>query len=226
MLGVRSARLAFVSASSATRITLFPMVHVGQADFYEATYADAKTHDVVFLEGVRSPITTRITRSYRWLVGSKTMGNLIFQPRYPVADGGSRIVQADLSPAEFEAEWRLVPIWIRAAVYLLAPIMGLERRWFYSRAKLTKSMSCDDQPGLAELLALTPETGALTQAILHARDHRLIELIGVELDSASMNPSSLAIIYGAAHMRAVVKYLATRGFIVREAEWRTIISED
>jgi hypothetical protein len=63
--GVRSARLSFQSRSSAVTVTLFPMVHIGEAGFYEAVYADALGHDIVLLEGVRSPITTRVTRSYR-----------------------------------------------------------------------------------------------------------------------------------------------------------------
>ena len=227
LLGVRSARLAFESPTSPVRVTLFPMVHVGQSEFYDATYADAQTHDVVFLEGVRSPITTRITRSYRWLVGSRAMIGLIVQPRFPVTETGARIVQADLTTDEFEAGWRKVAFWIRAAFYVLAPIIGLQRRWLYTQKMLAKNMNCDDQPTLAELVALSPESGALTQAILHSRDDRLIECLRAELDASPPKPLSLAIIYGAAHMRAVVRELTTeRDFAVSSADWRFIITSD
>jgi hypothetical protein len=128
MLGVRSARLSFANRALPVRITLFPMVHVGEAEFYDLTYRDARDHDVVFLEGVRSPITTRVTRSYRWLVGSKAMAGLVVQPRFPRDAATARIVHADLSAEEFEREWRAVPIWLRAAVYVQSPLVGLQRR--------------------------------------------------------------------------------------------------
>jgi hypothetical protein len=221
MLGVRSARLSFASPTSPVHITLFPMLHVGEPEFYDLTYRDALDHDVVFIEGVRSPITTRVTRSYRWLVGSKAMAGLVVQPRFPVDGASARIVHADLSHEEFIREWRAAPIWLRAAVYVLAPLIGLQRR-YSSRGRLAKGMSCDDQPSYSELLAMNPETGALTQAVLHARDRRLLEKLSGELDGDA-GPLRLAIVYGAGHMRAVVREITgARGFFVEATEWRSV----
>jgi hypothetical protein len=223
MLGVRAARLSFTSRHTETRVTLFPMVHVGEPDFYRATYDDALGHDVVLLEGVRSPVTARITRSYRWLVGSRGMAGLVVQPRMPADAGAGRLVHADLTGDEFEAEWKAVPLWQRWAIYVLAPLVGLRRRWSSSRSRLAKDMACDYEPSLSELLALTPETGALTQAVLHARDERLLERLRAELDS--LPPRSIAVVYGAAHMRAVVRELTTRrAFSVADAQWRWLMT--
>ena len=86
-------------------------------------------------------------------------------------------------------------------------------------------MSCEDQPTLAELLAMTPETGTLTQAILHARDERLLERLRAELDAKPHQPRTMAVVYGAAHMRAVVEELTTkRDFFVAGADWRIVFS--
>lgn len=220
MFGVRSARLSFTSPTSPVRITLFPMLHVGEPEFYDVTYRDALGHDVVLIEGLRSPITARITRSYRWLVGSKAMAGLVVQPRFPGDGASARIVHADLPHEEFVREWRAVPIWLRAAIYILAPLVGLCRR-YSSRARLAKDLSCDDQPSMSELLAMSPETGALTQAVVHARDRRLVEVLGGELDRGE--PLRIAIVYGAAHMRAVVREITgPRGFVVEATEWRTV----
>ena len=225
MLGVRSARLTLSSRDSPTVITLFPMVHVGERQFYDATYSDALDNDVVFVEGVRSPITLRITRSYRWLVGSRRMVGLILQPPFPRGEGLARIVHADLSPDEFAAEWRAVPLWLRAFVYVVAPSIGLYRRWFSTRSGLAKNMRCEDQPTFAELLAMTPETATLTQAILHARDARLVDRLRTELDAPQPGATRIAVVYGAAHMRAVVGALMTKhNFVVTGAEWKTIFS--
>ena len=80
VLGLRAARLTFASKVSGKTVTLFPMVHIGVPEFYRQVYEDALTHDAVLVEGLRSPITTRITRSYRWIVGAKRLG-LIVQPK-------------------------------------------------------------------------------------------------------------------------------------------------
>jgi hypothetical protein len=225
VIGVRSARLIFSSPTSGVRVTLFPMIHVGEPEFYRTTYADAQSHDVILLEGVRSPVVARITRSYRWIEGSKNLSGLVIQPRFPDSLSNVRIVHADFSQQEFEEEWRKVSLWLRFAVSVLAPLVGLNRRWRSSRSELAKTMSCEDQPSVADLLAISPETGALTQAILHARDQRLIERLGDELDAADGQSKDVAIIYGAAHMRAVVRELTSkRNFSLCGAEWRTIMN--
>ncbi len=226
ILGVRSARLTFSSRSSPSCVTLFPMVHVGEPEFYRTTYEDALTHDIVLFEGVGSPIVTRVTRSYRWLVGSSAMEGLVVQPRLMAGPQTGRIVHADLTAEEFAAEWKAVPLWLRALIYLVAPVIGLRRRWFSTRGNLAKDMRCEDQPSLAELLAITPETGALTQAILHARDERLLERLRTELDAGLLQPTAIAVVFGAAHMRAVVRELTTqRDFRVTGAEWRTVMAQ-
>jgi hypothetical protein len=224
--GVRSARLSFASRTNPVRITLFPMVHVGEPEFYEATYKDVLTHDVVLVEGIGSPITTRITRSYRWLVGSRAMAGLVVQPRLPGEGFSARVVHADLSAKEFEREWRAAPLWIRAATYVIAPVVGLLRR-YSNKTSLAKTMACEDQPSMSELLAMSPETGALTQAILHSRDQRLVECLRAELDGGHDRARTLAIVYGAAHMRAVVREITSdRHYYVEASEWRPVLTFD
>ncbi len=127
-LGVRTARIELASAASPLVVTLFPMIHVGDPFFYEAVYADALSHDVVLVEGVRSPIVRRITRVYRWLKGSERIG-LAIQPPYPKrSDSRARIVLADLTGDEFEAEWRRVAWWLRLLIHCLVPWVALRMR--------------------------------------------------------------------------------------------------
>src|SRR5262249_12417985 len=117
---LRSARLRLRHPHSDISITLFPMVHVG-ASFFQTVYVDAFSHDVVLIEGVRSPVVRRVTWCYRWVEGSKEL-NLAVQPSYPAqAACRARIVHADLSAEEFAEVWRGVPRWERARVYAVAP---------------------------------------------------------------------------------------------------------
>ena len=103
MLGLRAARLHLKSPNSHRTVTLFPMVHVGEAGFYEQTYKDASSHDVVLVEGVGSEVGRHLTRSYRWIDTGRL--GLVVQPRYPSPEvAGARVVLADLTAEEFHFE--------------------------------------------------------------------------------------------------------------------------
>ncbi len=220
---LRTARLSLGNPHSNIRLTLFPMVHVGEPDFFRTVFADAFSHDVVLVEGVNSPIAQRVTRAYRWIEGSKTM-NLLVQRPYPAQAGcHARIVHADLSGEEFTKIWLDIPLWLRAVVYVLAPAVGAWLRWFGSRAMLARKLSLDDLPGREEILNLSPETVALNQAILHARDVRLVERLGEQLDDPGPAVRRIAIVYGANHMRAVLRELTElRGYYVERGDWLTV----
>jgi hypothetical protein len=198
------------------------MVHVGEADFFRDVYADAFSHDVVLVEGVASPVVRRIVRSYRWIEGSRTM-NLVIQPPYPPQTGcQALIVHADLSGEEFTTAWRKIPLWLRATMHLLAIVIGAGRRWYGTRAALADGLSFDDLPSRSETLNFSPEMIALNQAVLHARDRRLVERLTEQLDDPSSGARRLAVVYGAQHMRAVLRALADRRYYVERSEWLTV----
>ena len=54
VIGLRVARHKLGSRSFKPTVTLFPMIHVGEAAFFERVYNDAARHDIILLEGVRS----------------------------------------------------------------------------------------------------------------------------------------------------------------------------
>lgn len=221
--GLRTARLSLTSPHSDIRVTLFPMVHVGEPAFFQVVFADAFSHDLVLVEGVRSPIARRVTRVYRWIEGSTGM-NLVVQPLYPSqAACHARIVHADLLGEEFAEVWRKVPRQVRALVYVVAAALGAWLRWFGSRQMLAKRLSLDDLPRREEILRLNPETVAIDRAILHARDARLVERLGAELDDSGPAVRRIAIVYGATHMRAVLRKLTgRRGYHVDRGDWLTV----
>ena len=219
-LGVRAARYSFASATSPWTITLFPMIHFGEPEFYEAVYADAFTHDVVLVEGVRSPVTKRLTRAYRW-IGPKI--GLIVQPPYPSPESvPARIVRADLDEGEFRKEWQQVPLWLRMLVSLVAPIAGLRLRWFESRDDIAKRAELEDRLSSDEILSWDPQLAALKRGIVDARDRRLLQHLEQELSGPAAHGSRLAIVYGAEHMRAVIRELKRQEFSIASAGWRTV----
>lgn len=223
ILGPRAARLRLVNKELAVSVSLFPMVHVGDPKFFQTVYEDAFNHDVVLVEGVKSPVVKRITTSYRWI--NKTRLGLVIQPKYPAAETvNAQIVHADLSLEEFHAEWRKVPLKLRAAVLLLSPILGLRRRIFASRASLSKGMSMDDLKSRDDILSWDPTFAALDHCILGARDARLLDVLRAQIGQSSHKDQRIAIVYGAAHMRSVLGELKCQKFIFDESRWQTIFS--
>lgn len=223
MLGLRTARMEFRKSDSGIAITLFPMVHVGEERFYTEAYADAFNHDVVLVEGVRSPITRHLTRSYRWLDFRKL--GLVLQPRTPPQKAvPARIVRADLTPEEFHREWRKISLPMRAAFFALSPLIGVHRRLTGTRESVARNQSLNDRPSVDEILGWSPIFESVEHAILHARDRRLIECMAAELDASFSSGKRIAVVYGAGHMRAIVRELAKRGFASSDASWRTVIS--
>ena len=229
IFGLRSARITLKSPISPVEVTLFPMVHVGEPDFYRAVYEDAFSHDVVLVEGVRSPIVRRITMVYRWVANSKRIGLALQSAEPPPPAGRATIVHADLTGAEFKAAWRKITEWVRVTVYFYAAIVGLRYRWFGSRKSLAKGMSLDDLPSREETMSWDwdwdpdPEFAALHYAIIGARDARLLERLCDQLDNNDPNVRRIAVVYGAGHMPAVLRDLTgNRQYYAADARWLTI----
>lgn len=220
MLGLRTARMVFRARSSPVSVTLYPMVHVGDERFYRESYDEAFSHDVVLVEGVRSPVSRNLTRTYRW-INFERLG-LVRQPRTPPQETVvARIIRADLTTEEFHREWRKVSLRLRAAIVFAAPIYGLYRRLFASRESLARNMCLEDRKSSDEILSWSPSFDAVYQSILHARDERLVNCLVAELEGGE---KQVAIVYGARHMRAVLRELARRGFSCSNSSWRTIFS--
>jgi hypothetical protein len=222
MLGVRAARQVMQSTDKEVTVTLFPMIHIGQQSFYDQVNADALQHDVVLIEGVRSPVTRLLTSSYRWIDKDKL--GLIVQPKLAEGIGKARIVHADLSPDEFHREWAKLPLWLKLVAFIFGPVVGIQRRLFATRRSLAKAMEQEDLLSADEILNFDPRFAALRRTILHVRDERLIEKLGEELDRKEEHPRAIAVIYGAAHMRAVLAELKRRNFRTAGASWQMVMA--
>lgn len=197
------------------------MVHVGEAHFYREVYDEAFAHDVVLVEGVRSSVSRNLTRSYRWIDFDRL--GLVQQPKTPLQETvAARIITADLSTAEFEREWRRVPLRYRSMLLVLAPLYGIYMRLLGSREAIAKRLSIEDLASAEEFLTWDPAMEGIDNAIIHARDRRLIECLSLELESSLEARKRIAVVYGARHMRAVLRELTGRRFTCVEANWQTV----
>jgi hypothetical protein len=204
-------------------VTLFPMLHIGAPEFFEKVYADAFSHDTVLVEGVNSPIARRWSKAYRAVARAGQIG-LALQPPYPSqAECGAQIILADLSGREFDEAWRSIPLWLRLFLRVAVPAMAYWGKRNMSRLGLSLSMPLDDLPRSAEILALTPHTMSIERVIVEARDARLLAHLSEQLDAPETAAKRIAIVYGAAHMRAALReLLVRRSFRIEQAEWMTV----
>ena len=160
VLGLRAARHVFTDTAG-TEVTLFPMVHLAEAGFFQTIHTDAFSHDAVLVEGVRSPIARRITRAYRWMGGA--LGGLVVQPPWPTSEQ-TEILHADIPPEQFDAAWRETAAPTRWLFEVAAPVQGLVMRFTSSRASLARSLVTDDLPSRNDVMLWQPAYAGLTRA--------------------------------------------------------------
>lgn len=229
VLGVRSARIELKSNGNPVEITLFPMIHIGEPQFYEAVLRDAWSFDYVLVEGVKSPIVNALTRSYRWAERSNRL-NLVLQSRFLGRDAlnnfegvRAHVVHADLEQKEFEQLWQKVPLWLRALAYVVPPGIGLHRRFFATRETIASRLEFSYLTSRDEWLNYDENFGLFHHAIRDARDERLIARLLETMDSCGSEPSRIAVVYGARHMRAVLKALTgEHRYSVTGTSWMTV----
>jgi hypothetical protein len=199
------------------------MVHLGEERFYDETYSDALSHDVVLIEGVKSPIVRNLTRTYRWVDLKKLA--LIKQPQIEQSNRQKpQIILADLSSDEFTSEWLKIPFFVRAALNVAAPLLGLHRKFTATRESLADKMGLDYLRTGDEILEASETSESIEHAILVARDARLIRHLSTELDRPLGEKNRIAVVFGAKHMRAAIRELSQRGFHCADAKWEVIFA--
>jgi hypothetical protein len=134
------------------------------------------------------------------------------------------LIHADLSGQEFERLWRKVPLPIRLLLYGMVPAYALRLRWFGTRTSIAKDHVLEDITSRDEALRWSPDYATLGHAVLLARDERLLEVMGHYIERRAPAARRLAIVYGAQHMRAVIRELTRRGFQPVKSDWMTVFS--
>jgi hypothetical protein len=220
--GVRSAVITLRASDRPHRILLFPMLHLGSPGFYAEVTARLGSCAVVLAEGIRerSLITRALTVSYR-LPGRRGRLGLVVQ-RIDYAGLDAEVITPDMTGRQLRAGFRAVPALQRAALLVLAPVVGGAFWLLGTRRMLARYAAAEDLPDAAEIL-MRDRAGKLTELLLDRRDALLAAALDEVLARRADEPVDIAVVYGAAHMPALTRYLlAAYGFRPREAEWLTV----
>jgi hypothetical protein len=219
--GVRSVVFTLEAGPDKPHFLLFPMVHMAEPEFYSAVQSRLDGCDLVLFEGAPTMITRIITLSYRLMAGSKRLG-LVYQGKaLAVSHFGARAIRADISSAAFKVEWRRLPLPLRALLLVAAPLLGLHLRFFGSREQIAGRLGTDLLPSRDDILVhefIEP----FHDLVLNARDRILERHLAVR---SGRGAGIVGVVYGAKHMRAVIKYLtAQAGYRITGQEFLTVMS--
>lgn len=199
IFGLRAAWHVLEDPGTGRWVSLFPVVHIGEADFYRRVHEEAARHDLVVVEGVRSPVARRLSRVYRWIDPSRL--GLVVQPKF--AEPGVPVLLDDLPGEDFGRLWRMAPLWLRLTA---------------SRESIGRQLKTTSLPDRDDILFWTPERAPLVHAVETVRDEVLCAAVLAAV-SRDDGPRSVAVIYGAAHFRALAPALKQAGFRGVDSIW-------
>jgi hypothetical protein len=224
IMGVRSAVITLSRRETPLRFQLYPMLHIGGAGFYREVTRRLRDCDLIVAEGAPDTVATRaLTMSYRFAHRNKRL-NVETQDEQSLnlLKLQKRIIVPDISTEDFKAGWQRIPLHIRVAVMIGAPLYGLWLAAFGKRRWIGKYATMDDLKTNEETLNTADE---LDELILDARDKLLVdELMRIHAEHCD-EPLTVAVVYGAAHMRAVANALhAAHRYQARDAEWVTVLA--
>jgi hypothetical protein len=223
VVGVRSAVITLSRRESPLRFQLYPMLHIGDAGFYREVTRRLRDCDLIVAEGAPDTLATRaITLSYRLAHRNKRMN--VETQSLDLLALGKPIVIPDISAEDFDAGWRRIPLPTRAMIAIGAPLYGLWLAVFGTRRWIGKHASLEDLKTNKEVLEELDDD-ALDDLILGARDRLLVdELLRIH-DERAHEDITVAVVYGAWHMRAVSSaLLAAHRYLPRDAEWVSVLA--
>lgn len=225
-LEVRSAVIRLRRRETPLQFVLYPMIHMAKPAFYTAVTARLKRADVVVAEGVgggrrkHSVLAAALTLSYTVLRFNRR-AKLVEQD-IDYATLGVPVVRPDLSLEDFAASWRQVPLAHRLMMWCVLPFVVVARLFGGTRMIWSRSMEQNDLPAPEEedLADWSPK---LVAAFHGERDERLLAALCRLHEERSGENIEVAVVYGAAHMPAIVLGLMNRyGYRPRSADWLTV----
>jgi hypothetical protein len=220
--GMRAAVVTLQRSQTPLRFVLFPMVHMGTPAYYRQVAARLRDCELVVAEGIRgrSAAASALTLTYRLLGQSRRLG-LVVQD-LGLQDLEGPVIGPDMSGVEFDTRWRGLPLRLRLQVLYLVPVYATGMLLFGSRRFLARTLgSLDDLPEPGQ--AVPERFEALDRLVVDDRDRLLVRALDAIHQQRGHEAVEVAVVYGAGHMPAVVRYLTARlGYRAASAEWFTV----
>jgi hypothetical protein len=219
LAGLRVVVWPFRRPGTPLSFLLFPMIHLGEARFYAEVAERLRSCDLLVVEGIGGrSASLRALTSYKQLAGVERLG-LVLQD-IDVRALGVELIRPDMDAEDLDAGWRRVPWTERAAARVLLPAVNWGLRLVGTRRMLADHMAMNDLPEGLDLEDL-PFAG-IDDLVVDQRDRRLVDALAAIHAGRSHEPITVGVVYGAAHMRAVIRALWALGYRPGGGEWLTV----
>ena len=216
---VRSVVYSLKKDGSRLEFLIFPMIHVGSAEFYDEISRRLASCDLILAEGVKSRRVKLITLAYRVVKHIRRMELVTQQDGMRLDSFRAKILNTDIEGAAFDERWTSLPISLRAQFVVLVPIFVVYLFVCGTRETLAEYIALDDLPSNEEILSDNEDLEAYDSLIVDERDRILIEHIA-KLEDQQTEAKQIGIVYGARHMRNTMKFLMEKlNYRVAKAEW-------
>jgi hypothetical protein len=216
---VRSAVYCLKKDGSALEFLIFPMIHVGSAEFYDEISRRLASCDLILAEGVKSRRANLITLSYRIVKHVRRMELVTQQDGMCVDTFRAKILNVDIDGAAFDERWSSLPIRLRMQFFILVPVFVVYLFLCGTRETLANNIALDDLPSPEEILSDNEDLEAFDSLIVDERDRILIEHVA-NLEAQQNEAKRIGILYGARHMRNTMRFLMQKlNYRVAKAEW-------
>ena len=216
---VRSAVYSLKKDGSALEFLIFPMIHVGSAEFYDEISRRLASCDLILAEGVKSRRGNLLTLSYRIVRHIRRMELITQQDGMRVESFRAKILNTDIDGAAFDERWSSLPIFMRVQLLVFVPVFVGYLFLFGTRETLAENIALDDLPSSEEILSDDEDFGPLDSLLIDERDRILIEHVA-RLDDQQKEAMQIGIVYGARHMRNTIRFLMQKlNYRIAKAEW-------
>lgn len=220
---VRSAVYHLKRDGAGLEFLLFPMIHAGSKEFYDDVSRRLSACDLILMEGVNSRKAQLLTLSYRIVKKIRRLDFVTQRDGMKVSGFRDKIINSDMEGRAFDEHWSVLPLGLRAQMFLLLPLWVVYLFLFGTRETLAENMATDDLPSSDEILFRDEDFEKLDNLLLDERDRWLITHLQKLYDSHQNGKKVVGVVYGAMHMRNIVRFLLGRlNYRVAKAEWVTV----
>jgi hypothetical protein len=229
--GVRAGVWTFEHPVHCPRFVLFPMAHVAEAAFYKHVTARVRRCDLAVVEGIvgKSHHAKAVVSVYDLIDRFDHLGLVV--DNIDLRALSIPLVRPDMTGAAFDRNWKRAPI--RHRLLLRAAMVPFQLE--FMRRQITRrdvAKVLDAQVGSMNVSIEDEQAHRVASRVWDSliddteRDRRLGEALTSIHVKRSQESIAVAVVYGAAHMRAAAGHLRTLGYRSTGCERLTVFSFD
>jgi len=217
---VRTVMYDFVSndANNQLKFLLTPMIHIGSKTYYENVLENLKTCDEIFYEGLElldskaefhQKITLRnlnLTFNQYELIAEQL--DLVTQSKhFNLRKLNIPLTHVDFNPETGRKAWNRLKFVEQIKLTFVKPIRMFYYHLGISRAFLAKAFMTSNEEAYLAYGPIEDEDSTAENFVMNEREQIIFKKIDERINAESSIDKTIGIVYGAAHMKSIARYL-------------------